>query len=121
MQRFMTTSLLIALFACNGHSATKEAIAAANLLTRHYEKQKLQASVAGDDCQVLVIRAKTRLDDRAVESMHYGVGEYAKYGGMEQFADERGFRAVVYRDDQGEIWTYGSITRDEARSMPRCR
>jgi hypothetical protein len=52
--------------------------------------------------------------------MQYGTGPYAAFGGVEEFAQDRRFRAVVYRDAAERLWTYGATSRDEARSMPRC-
>ncbi len=116
----MRRLLLLLLFACNAPRAEQETIAAANVLTRDYAKQALEASVAGTDCKVLIIEARMPLDAATVESIHYGTGEYGAHGGVEQFADRR-FRAVVYRDQSGIVRTYGSTSLDEARSMPRCR
>lgn len=116
----MRRLVLLLLFACNVPHADKETIAAADVFTRDYEKQELAARVAGTDCKVLLIQAEMRLDDVTVESIHYGTAEYSANGGVEQFAERR-FRAVVYRDPSGVVRTYGSITLDEARSMPRCR
>jgi hypothetical protein len=113
--------MLLLLFACNAPQAGKESIAAADMLTRDYAQRELRASVAGTDCTILLIRSKTPLDIATIESIHYGTGEYAAKGAVERFAERRRFRAVVYRDPSGIVQTYGSITRDEAQSMPRCR
>lgn len=121
MLRLIASGLVVALVACNAHPANDKAVDAANVFTRQYEKHDLRAFVAGDDCRVLLIDAKRRLDDGTVESMHYGVGDYEALGGGERFAASRRFRAVVYRDVDRTLWTYGLITPDEARSMPRCR
>lgn len=116
----MRRLMLLLLLACNGPQADKEIIAAADVLSRDYAKQSLEAKVAGADCKVLLIEAKTRLDEATIESIHYGTGDYGAHGGVEQYADRR-FRAVVYRDPSGIVRTYGATTLDEARSMPRCR
>lgn len=77
-------------------------------------------SVAGSDCRVLLLTIETAVDDELVESIHYGTGGYDAFGGAEQFARDHGFRAVVYRDAGGGLWTYGATTRDEARSIQPC-
>ncbi len=115
------TALFLLLLACHAHRAGKEAIAAADLFTRQHEARQLRASVAGSDCRILLIRIGTGADDALVESIHYGTQPYDAFGGVEQFAHDRGFRAVVYRDAAGNLRTYGATTRDEARSMPGCR
>lgn len=120
MQRFMRSAFVLALVACNAQPASREA-AAADLFTREHRKHRLQAAAAGSDCRVLLIVTETQFDDDLVESIHYGTGDYDAFGGVEQFARDRGFRAVVYRDPGGGLWTYGATTRDEARSLPRCR
>ena len=117
----MRRLLLLLLVACNVDPGTQKSIAAANLLSREYRNQELQAAAAGHDCGVLLIESESRLDTTAVESIHYGTGAYGALGGAEQFAEDRRFRAVVYRDRSGIVRTYGATTLDEARSMPRCR
>ncbi|HJQ36684.1 MAG TPA: hypothetical protein VKB93_06065 [Thermoanaerobaculia bacterium] len=116
MQRFL---LLLALVACNAQPPSREN-AAAEAFTRAHRKHKLQAAAAGSDCRVLLIAVETRFDNDLVESIHYGTGDYGAFGGVEQFARDHKFRAVVYRDPRGGLWTYGATTRDEARSLPRC-
>lgn len=117
----MRRLMFVLLFACHVDPAAKDTIAAAKQLTRDYGKSELQAFAAGQDCKVLVIESETKLDTTAIESIHYGSGEYGVNGGAEQFSSDHRFRAVAYRDSSGIVQTYGSITRDEARSMPRCR
>jgi hypothetical protein len=120
MQRLMRTAFVLALFACTGQPVSQEA-GAADSFTREHRKHKLQATAAGSDCRVLLIATETQFDEDLVESIHYGTGGYGAFGGGEQFARDRGFRAVVYQDPSGGLWTYGATTRDEARSLPRCR
>lgn len=120
MQRFLRSLCVLALIACDAQPVSKEATAA-DLFTREHTQHKLQATAAGSDCRVLLVAIETRFDDDLVESVHYGTGSYGAFGGVEQFARDRGFRAVVYRDPAGGLWTYGATTKDEARSLPRCR
>jgi hypothetical protein len=115
------SALCLALLACNDPRAGKDAANDATAFTRQHAKHKLHASVAGHDCRVLVISTKAALNKDLVESIQYGTGDYMAFGGADQFAHERGFRAVVYRDSTGAFRTYGAITRDEAQSMPHCR
>jgi hypothetical protein len=115
------SALILALLTCNDPRAEKDAATGAATFTRQHAKHKLHASVAGRDCRVLVITTEAALNDHLVESIQYGIGDYVAFGGADQFAHERGFRAVVYRDSTGPFRTYGAITRDEARSMPHCR
>ena len=116
----MRRLMLLLLVACNMPRAERETRAAADLLSRDYAKQELEAKVAGTDCKILLVESEAPLDNVTIESIHYGTGEYGAHGGVEQFAHRR-FRAVVYRDESGVVRTYGSTTLDEARSMPRCR
>lgn len=120
MQRLMRSALVLALVACNAQPVSREA-GAADSFTQQHRKHKLQATAAGSDCRVLLIAIETQFDEDLVESIHYGTGDYGAFGGVEQFARDRGFRAVVYRDPSDGLWTYGATTRDEARSLPRCR
>jgi len=122
MNRLPALGILILLLACEIHPAAERPVAAAHTLGQRYATQKLQIHAAGDDCLILLIRTKTALDNTTVESIHYGTGEHRAYdGGIQQFAEDRGFRAVAYKDAEGGLWTYGAITRDEAKSMPICR
>lgn len=120
MQPFMRSLCVLVLIACDAQPVSKEA-SAADVFTRQHTAHKLQAAAAGSDCRVLLIAIETRFDDDLVESIHYGTDDYKAFGGVEQFARDRGFRAVVYRDPSGGLWTYGATTKDEARSLPRCR
>jgi hypothetical protein len=122
VKHFSALTLLVALAACDFNPGAKAPVEAAHALTRNYTLHELKAYAAGIDCHVLLVRINTTLDDAAVETMHYGDGESAAYpGGLQQFAEERQFRAVAYRDDNGGLWTYGSITRQEAQTMTVCR
>jgi len=120
MQWFMRTAFVLALIACDAPPVRREQTAAASF-TRAHTNHKLQATAAGSDCRVLLVATEAQFDDDLVETIHYGTGDYDAFGGVEQFAHERGFRAVVYRDPSGGLWTYGATTREEARSLPRCR
>jgi hypothetical protein len=120
MQRLMRAALVLALIACDAQPVSRETTAA-DLFTREYKKHQLQATAAGSDCRVLLIAIETQFGKNLVESIHYGTDGYGALGGGEQFARKRGFRAVVYQDQNGGLWTYGATTRDEARSLPRCR
>lgn len=121
MHPFIRSSLALLLLACNANRADKDAAAAAELFTRQYETRQLRASVAGSDCRILLIRIGDDADEDRVASIHYGTGGYDAFGGGEQFAHDRGFRAVVYRDAGERLWMYGNTDREEAQSLPRCR
>lgn len=117
MNHLMAFTALLLLAACEPHPNTK----AAAVWTQHYPQQPLEAHAAGSDCAVLLIEAETRLDDGLVESIHYGISPYDAYeDGAQQFAIDQKFRAVVYRDAAGTLWTYGAIAREEARSLSPC-
>jgi hypothetical protein len=120
MQRIARLALVLTLIACNARRAGHEAAADAATFSRQHAKHQLHASVAGSDCRVLAIETETAFNDENVESIQYGTGDYGAFGGAERFAHDRGFRAVVYRDSNGALWTYGATTRDEAQSLPRC-
>lgn len=114
-------AVLLALAACNYDPVAQVSVDAAETITRDYEPRSLKAYAAGSDCLVLLVRASTRLNDTAVETLHYGNGESLLHpGGLQQFAAAKKFRAVAYRDSDGNLWTYGSITRQEAQSMRTC-
>jgi hypothetical protein len=121
MQPFVRSALVLALLSCTAERAGEAEAAAAQSFTRQYDKHKLHASVAGSDCRVLLITSETALDKDLIESMHYGTDGYSAFGGVEQLSRDRGFRAVVYGDPNGGLWTYGATTQDEARTIPRCR
>jgi hypothetical protein len=121
MQWLVRSALVFALVGCDTPRADEPAAAAAEAFSRQHAIQKLHAFVAGSDCRVLLVSTSSTFDDDLVESIHYGTGGYGAFGGVEQLSHDRGFRAVVYRDPAGGLWTYGATTRDEARSMPRCR
>ncbi len=122
MKRFPVIGVLLALYACEFNPRTERLVHAARQFTALYAKHDVHAAAAGDDCLVLLIRAETRLGDAAVESIYYGTGEIAGYsGGVRQFLEDHGFRAVVYTDSDRGLWTYGSVTSDEARSLRPCR
>lgn len=122
MKRLSALALLLAAATCTYDPAATASIEAARTVTRDYARQELQAFAAGTDCLVLLVRAAAALDDAAVETLHYGDGESTPYpGGLQQFAERRKFRAVAYQDSTGRLWTYGSITRQEAQSLPVCR
>jgi len=118
----LVLGVLITLTTCHYDPDARIAVEAAKTITRDYASQQLKAYAAGADCLVLLIRTKRSFDDAAVETLHYGTGESTTYpGGLQQFAEDRKFRAVAYKDADGGLWTYGSITREEAHSMPVCR
>jgi len=122
MQRFVRRALIAAaLIACNAPRAGDDTATGAAAFTKQHARHKLEASVAGSDCRLLLIETSSAFDDDLVESIQYGTGDYAAFGGVDPFARDRGFRAVVYRDAPGRLWTYGATTRDEAQSMSRCR
>lgn len=112
--------VLVLLVACYTDPATKKAMAAAERLTRDYAKPELHAFVAGYDCKVLVIESEVPLDTVTIESMQYGIAEYRANGGVERFAADHRFRAVVYRDESGVVKSYDSMTRAEAESLRPC-
>jgi hypothetical protein len=121
MQWLARSALVFALVGCNTPRAEQAAKAAAEAFTRQHATHRLHAFAAGSDCRVLLVSIETSADDELVESIHYGTGGYGAFGGVEQLAHDRGFRAVVYRDASGGLWTYGATTRDEGQSLPRCR
>jgi hypothetical protein len=121
MQRWLLISIVIVATACNVSPNATVPVSAADDLSRRYEKQQLQAYAAGKDCLILLIESKAELNDSAVEAIQYGTGPYTGYpGGTQQFAEDHGFSAVVFRDSRQQSWRYGSITRDQARSLTRC-
>ena len=122
MKRLPVAGVLLALLACDFDPRADRSVHAALECTELYAEHDLRASAAGDDCLVLLMQAETRLSDATVESIQYGTGDVAGYdGGVQQFLEDRRFRAVVYEDADGGLWTFGSITDDEAHSLKACR
>lgn len=125
--RITLTLLLFALTSCRTNPEHEKRIAAADLLTTRYEHSrfsawKLQATVAGNNCDVLFVRTANVLDDSLVEHLHYGGTDYGIVpGGVHQFYRERHFRAVAYEDATRRVWTYGALTELEGESLPPCR
>lgn len=118
MSRFAAFGLFIAL-ACDFHPAARASL---DTVRKIRAGNSIRASAAGEDCLVLVIRTDSALDDRTVESIQYGTGDLTAYpGGVQQFVADKRFRAVVYEDANDGLWTYGSITREEARALQDCR
>ena len=116
MSRFAAFGLLIAL-ACDFHPPVPS-----NLEAVRDVQQRYSVRAAGEDCLVLVIRTDSALDDRTVESIQYGTSDLTAYpGGVQQFVADKRLRAVVYEDANDGLWPYGSITREEARSIQACR
>ena len=121
MKRLPVAGVLFALLACDFDPRADRLAHAARECTELYAAHDLRASAAGDDCLVLLVHAETRLSDTAVESIHYGTGDGAGYaGGLRQVLEDRGVRAVVYEDADRGLWTFGSITDDEAHSLKPC-
>lgn len=98
-------------------------VAAARTLTHRYAisqlaQWKLQARAAGADCSVLVIQTDVTLADSMVDALHKGDAAYDVYpGGIRQYAQERAFRGVLYRDDTPKWWAYG-FSYDNAPLQP---
>ena len=115
MKRLPHIAVLIAMFACDFNPAAEAPVNAASTLAKRYEQQKLNIHAAGHDCRILVVQANTPLDRATVESLHY------RTDGIQQSAEDEKFRAVVYRDEAGGMWTYGATTLEEAKEMRLCR
>lgn len=120
----ITLITLLALGAC-GDNPREAHINAASHFTRHYSQSRLgrwnvRASAAGADCSVLLVEASIVMDDFMVDAMHHGTGAYDVYtGGVQQFANERGFRSVAYRDPRHRVWSFGSpVVRDSNPIAP---
>ncbi len=102
-------------------------ISAADLFTRHYGRSALAAwnvrgTAAGDDCGVLYVATSIIMEDAMVDALHYGAGAYDIYdGGVQSFSRERAFRGVAYRDASGRVWTYGTVSPEEAARLAPCQ
>jgi hypothetical protein len=116
MSRLPAIGLLFAL-ACDFNPTARASFESVRDIHERYSVR-----AAGEDCLALLIRTDSAFDDRTVESIQYGTGDFTAYaGGVQQFMADRRFRAVVYKDTNDGLWTYGSITREEARSIETCR
>lgn len=124
MNRLLIVFLLLA--ACDADTPTIERIDAARALTKQYDRSsisdwRLRATVAGRDCDVLLVRAAIPLDSTMVEAVHYGTGDSrVSEGGIENFCSLQRFRGVAYSDSKRGLWTYGAITKDEVPTLPPC-
>jgi hypothetical protein len=102
-------------------------VTAADLFTRNYAQSKLarwhvQASAAGKDCSILVVKTAVVMDDSMVEALHYGAGAYrVDDRGVYQFYREHSFRGVAYKDPSRKVWTYGDVTAREINSLTPCQ
>ncbi len=133
MTRILTipaAALFVTLAACAFEPPTTKPqthVQAANAFTTmcagsRLARWKVRADAAGPACNVLVVDASVILEDTMIEAMHYGAGPYTVYGGgIEKFARERRFRGVVYRDVTRRLWTYGTVSEDEAEKLQPCR
>lgn len=121
MKRLTHLAVLIALLACDFDPAAEVPVAAAQTLSRQYGSRELRIDAAGHDCRILLVDTNATFDPRMVESLHYGTADDREYdGGIQQFAEDERFRAVVYRDASGGVWTYGATTLDEAKELQPC-
>ncbi|HEX2833110.1 MAG TPA: hypothetical protein VHW00_08850 [Thermoanaerobaculia bacterium] len=124
VSRIVATALWAVLLACNSKSATNPHVLASMEFTTLYKNRmpwKVEGVAAGTDCAVLLVRAESTLTDNNVEAIQYGAPEYGSYeGGIRQFAETHGFRAVAYRDARNTIWTFGATTQKEARALSPC-
>ncbi len=133
--RITTAALLVALMGLGCHPprtaglsrSARAHIDAARNFTDRYSRSRLaawniRASAAGADCDILKIEIPIILEDSMVEAIHYGAGSYNVYaGGVQHFSLERTFRAVSYKDASGRVWTYGSLSRNQAEALMPCR
>jgi hypothetical protein len=124
MHRLLIVCLL--LIACSADTPTAERIEAARALTTQCSRPpisewRLRATVAGRDCDVLLVHVAIPLDSTMVEVVHYGTGDSpVSDGGIEKFSRLQRFRGVAYRDSNRSLWTYGALTEDEVPSLPPC-
>jgi hypothetical protein len=128
MTRMTTTiALLLALASCGAPRAHRHNahVDAATLLTDRYAHSRIarwgvEATAAGRDCGVLLVRVPVVLDDSMIEWLHYGAGRYGvTEGGVRRFYRDKNFRGVVYRDATGRVWTY-DVSEAEAVVMHPC-
>ena len=121
----VTLLILLTLMACSDDPREAH-IAAAKAFTRHYTQSRLgkwnvRASAAGTGCTVLLVEASIVMDDFMVDALHHGTGAYDVYpGGVEQFARERGFDGVAYKDPRKHLWTYGSAVSHDVATLTPC-
>lgn len=118
MKRLPHIAVLITLLSCDFNPAAEAPMAAAHELARRYASQQLQIDAAGHDCRILLVQSKKSFDATYVESLHYGSDAYE--GGIQQFAEDEKFRAVVYRDASGKLWTYRATSFEEATDLQPC-
>jgi hypothetical protein len=129
MKPTIALTLVILLAACEASAPTTiQAVAARNLAERYAQSRwaswKIQATAAGGDCTVLIVRTSIALDDSMVETLQYGTGarDYDIFkGGVQQFCRDHGFRGVAYRDSAGHLWTYGAMTTKETDALVPCQ
>jgi hypothetical protein len=96
---------------------------AAALFTSRYARSELSAwnvrgQAAGADCGVLLVTFSVNMDGSMIDAFHYSSSVYK--GGVDHFYRERTFRGVVYRDASEQVWRYGLVSEDEARTASPC-
>ncbi len=127
MHRMLAIPLFLLAAACGPNRTNQAHVSAAEAFTRRFSESRLsewkvRAAAAGKDCSVLLIQTSIIMEDSLVEALHYGSGAYSVYdGGVQSFYRHRAFRAAVYKDSTGKIWTYGATTTTEAKSLEHCR
>jgi hypothetical protein len=100
---------------------------AANRLTIAFASSRLEgfdirAAAAGKNCDILLVTFYVSMEDPMIRAMHDGALIYGQIlpGGVSAFANQYGFRGVVYRDGYDRTWSYGNVARGEATSAKRC-
>jgi len=125
MRRTLTFLLMLAA-GCESHPQLDARVAAASFFTKRYARSPLSAwnvrgRTAGADCDVLLVETSVVMSDSMVQSLHYGAGGYGVVeGGVQRFYRDRAFRGVAYRDAAGNVWHYGLVTRNEAKTLKPC-
>ncbi|MGN6186587.1 MAG: hypothetical protein ACTHQM_23365 [Thermoanaerobaculia bacterium] len=121
MNRWIFLCVVI-LAACRPDTPESLRIDAARQFVRECKRNgsprwSFRAHAMGDTCDVLVVESLVPLDQRMVDRVHYAAPGRS---GVQTFLDDHRFRAAAYTDPKNGLWTFGAITREEARSLKPC-
>jgi hypothetical protein len=132
MRTFPVAIALLLLLAASGEAATpaEQRMQAAHELQATFDGSlvkgfELKFMVRGSGCDVLHVEGYTNLTDGMMHSLANGTLIYGRVlpGGVNQFAFQRGFRQVVYTNEEDPTFaSFGDprLTRKQVKQMRRC-
>jgi hypothetical protein len=85
---------------------------------------EIKGSVAGPQCDLLLVTIGPTMGPPAIESLHEGRVAYGQAfpKGVRALAIDGGFRGTIYRDGVGNLWWFGSnVDKNDAEQARACR